>query len=444
MSKHFRPEFDPQKGLIIYNLFPRIVGNISNWYRYVDHAADMNFNTIYINPFFYPGFSGSLYAPKDYYEFNPLFLDRKNGAKQLEEFCVYAHSKDMRVIMDLIINHTSIDSVLVEQHPTWYKHNPDGSIKNPSAMDPADARNITVWGDLAEIDNEHSEDKENLWAYWRDLVLFYLSLGFDGFRCDAAYQVPPELWRLLITDAHGREGDVCFIAETLGCTEEDLVALSKAGFSYVYNSAKWWNFKDEWCFKQYNMSRKYCPSLSFPETHDTPRLFADVNGDIRQVKMWYQFSAFFSKGLMMPIGFEYGFKRKLDVVMTQPQDWETPRIDLTDFIRDVNFLKAGYKVLNQDSEIEILPHNNENIFMMLKLDADRQTRVLVIINLDPHNKHVVSLRNLRDIMKLSSAESLKDVSPEAALVQVGNEFMCELTPYQVKIIYGSLAKRWWD
>jgi starch synthase (maltosyl-transferring) len=443
MSKHFKPEFDDQKGLIIYNMFPRILGNIANWYRYVDHAAEMNFNTIYINPFHYPGFSGSLYAPKDYYDFNPLFLDRKNGNKQLIEFCQYVHSKEMRIIMDLIINHTAIDSVLVKEHPTWYKRNADGSIKNPSAMDPADARKITVWGDLAEIDNEHSADKENLWAYWRDLVLFCLSLGFDGFRCDAAYQVPPELWYLLITDAHGRDKNVVFIAETLGCTEKDLVALSQVGFNYIYNSSKWWNFRDDWCLKQYNMSKKYVASLSFPETHDTSRLFTDVNGDIRQIKLWYQFSACFSKGLMMPIGFEYGFKGRLDVVRTQPQDWETPNIDLTDFIRDVNKLKGSYRVLNQDSDIDLLHTGNGQIFMMLKFDEKHDTRVLMIINLDPHHKHVVSISNLREAMRLPTAEVLQDVSPEAADVHLGNEFCCHLNPYQVKIVYGAAAKRWW-
>ena len=34
----------------------------------------MGFNWIFLNPIHYPGFSGSLYAVKDYYALNPLFV----------------------------------------------------------------------------------------------------------------------------------------------------------------------------------------------------------------------------------------------------------------------------------------------------------------------------------------------------------------------------------
>ena len=39
----------------------------------------MGFNAVYINPFHYPGFSGSLYAVKDYYRLNPLFRSAEPG-----------------------------------------------------------------------------------------------------------------------------------------------------------------------------------------------------------------------------------------------------------------------------------------------------------------------------------------------------------------------------
>ncbi len=39
----------------------------------------MGFNAVYINPFHYPGFSGSLYAVKDYYRLNPRFHSGRSG-----------------------------------------------------------------------------------------------------------------------------------------------------------------------------------------------------------------------------------------------------------------------------------------------------------------------------------------------------------------------------
>ena len=50
---------------IIYNLFPRLVGPADRWPDHAARAAAMGFNWLYLNPWHYPGFSGSLYAPKE-------------------------------------------------------------------------------------------------------------------------------------------------------------------------------------------------------------------------------------------------------------------------------------------------------------------------------------------------------------------------------------------
>ena len=93
--------------LRIYNLFPRLAGSMTEWLGHVPRIAAMNFNAIYINPFHYPGFSGSLYSPSDYYRFNDLFIDQKSKLKpveQLKKFIDTAHENKLKVIMDLVIN----------------------------------------------------------------------------------------------------------------------------------------------------------------------------------------------------------------------------------------------------------------------------------------------------------------------------------------------------
>jgi starch synthase (maltosyl-transferring) len=51
---------------------------------------------------------------------------------------------------------------------------------------------------------------------------------------------------------------------------------------------------------------------------------------------------------MIPIGYEYGFRRKLHVVKTRPKDWEKPAFDLTRYIGQVNRMKASLPVLNEE------------------------------------------------------------------------------------------------
>ena len=83
-----------------------------------------------------------------------------------------------------------------------------------------------VWGDLAEIDNAGSPDRDSLWHYWLKLVEYYAALGFSGFRCDAAYKVPADLWRFLISQVKGAHPDTLFFAESLGCPIEDTLRLA--------------------------------------------------------------------------------------------------------------------------------------------------------------------------------------------------------------------------
>ena len=61
------------EGLRIYNLFATLAGTTRKWAAHLPRIAAMGFNAVYVNPFHYPGFSGSLYAVKDYYRLNPRF-----------------------------------------------------------------------------------------------------------------------------------------------------------------------------------------------------------------------------------------------------------------------------------------------------------------------------------------------------------------------------------
>src|SRR3546814_2430962 len=84
----------------------------------------MNFDWIYLNPFHYPGFSGSLYAIKDFDELHPVV--RGNSAlpsdRLVAEFVERANAGGVRVMMDLVINHTSKDALLTDRHPRSEEH----------------------------------------------------------------------------------------------------------------------------------------------------------------------------------------------------------------------------------------------------------------------------------------------------------------------------------
>lgn len=376
----------------IYNLFPLLAGSVDRWREHLPRIAAMGFDWVFVNPFHYPGFSGSLYAVKDYYRLHPLFrgASQKPDAEILGHFLDEAHDLGLRVMMDLVVNHTAKDALLVEAHPEWYAREADGSLRSPFAADPDEPDNVekrTVWGDLAEIDYANVDHHPGLADYWGRLVRHYVGLGFDGFRCDAAYKVPGEVWAPIIAGARRDRPEAMFFAETLGCQPEEVTQLASAGFDYLFNSSKWWDFRAPWLLEQYEAFRAIAPSIAFPESHDTARLAEESNGDERVSRLRYLFAAVFSSGLMMPLGYEYGFRRQPHVVETRPEDWEAGSFNLTEFVTRVNAMKATTPVLNEEGPQRRLTPEDDPVVALLREGEHRPGRVLTLINPDAWHGH---------------------------------------------------------
>ncbi len=431
-----------KKGIRIYNLYPKLVGSMERWIENFDRIKDMNFNWIYVNPINAPGFSGSDYAIKNYYQYHPLFVcgeynfddlegQKEKGNELLKKVCNEADKRGMKFMMDLVINHTAIDSNLTTEHPEWYIHNDDGSIRNPGTLD---GTNWVTWGDLAQIDNENSSDKDNLWEYWLDMVLFYCSLGVRGFRCDAAYHVPMDLWKFIISVVKKKYPDAIFVAETLGdqCPTEVLVEVAESGFDYVMSSFKWWDLRADWFIKDYRPWAGKYPSLSFPENHDTNRIAEETNGNKVLAVQEYALCAYFNSSVATTIGFEYGFKRKIDVVHTNPLWWEEANYDISSEISKINKIKSSYKILQQDNMIDMYHFENWNIVGFTKYSLDGREKIFVIANISGDKAQDVHIPNMHYVM---AGEAIEDISHGQRIEKVENDLKYNLEPGEVKLFY---------
>jgi len=386
--------------LIVYNLFPTLVGPISAWPAEARRARDMGFTWLYVNPVHFPGFSGSLYAIRDYDRLHPVLspAGQGSGIEALSPVLGEIRDLGLPTMMDLVVNHTSRDNPLVTGHPGWFKRDAKGEVVSPRAVDPDDPERFTVWGDLAEVDNESAQDREGLWAFWESLVVRGLELGFEGFRCDAAYKVPGPLWRRLIARARTIRPGVLFVAETLGCRPDEVQALADAGFDDFYNSSKWWDFDAPWCLEQHERFRRVAPSIAFPESHDTERLAAETGGSEAVQRQRYAFAAFFSHGVQLTMGYELGYQRRLDVVSTRPGDREPALFDLTDFVRRVNTLKRRHPLLSGEGVLRRLESAPEVTVLRRWSDEAGAHRGLVVVNRDLAGEREVRL-DLSDLRR---------------------------------------------
>ncbi|GIL40403.1 alpha-1,4-glucan--maltose-1-phosphate maltosyltransferase [Roseiterribacter gracilis] len=189
-------------------------------------------------------------------------------------------------------------------------------------------------------------------AHLRGLI----DAGVRAIQANAAYKLPAGTWRSLIEAARGQADDVLFVAETLGCTMQQIDQLATAGFDFLFNSVKWWDLRAPWAIEQHDHVRRIAPSIGFPESHDTPRLAEELGlTDAALIRRAYlqrwALTLAFSTGGMLPVGYEFGFRRALDVVRSRPWPREAPAFDLSEDIAAINRAAASIPALQQDGSL---------------------------------------------------------------------------------------------
>jgi starch synthase (maltosyl-transferring) len=416
----------------IYNLFPLLAGPFDDWQPHLERAAAMGFDWVFVNPIQQPGHSGSLYSVADYFKINNALLipgSRKKPDTQVKEMIAQAEQLGMRMMIDLVINHCAVDSKLVSEHPEWFVRE-GGKVANPFCLEGDGSK--TVWGDLAQLDHRGSPDAEGLLSYCGDIVEHLVGLGFTGFRCDAAYQIPRDFWRRLIKRIRSKHPQVVFTAETLGCSPQQTKKTASAGFDFIFNSSKWWDFESPWLLEQYELTRQIAPSISFPESHDTERLYSESGNNVDALKQRYLFAALFSAGVMMPMGYEYGFRNRLHVVKTRPEHWEEPAVDLTEFIARVNRIKDEHPLFREESSIQKLDATNPAVLFMWMTSSNGNGEALLALNKDPWNRQHFHCDDL--YRHVQSSLPMHDASPEWPMDHLPTPLDFELGPGMARVM----------
>lgn len=135
-------------------------------------------------------------------------------------------------------------------------------------------------------------------------------------------------------------------------------------------------------------SARSLPPWPFPKSHDTPRLATElvakgIHDPWRieaHYRLRYLFAAFFSSGVMMPMGFETGQRRKLDVVKTRPEDMEAPLFDLRSFITAANRMKGSLPALNEEGPQRRITARESPVVGLLRTTKDGSSRCLALVN----------------------------------------------------------------
>jgi starch synthase (maltosyl-transferring) len=116
----------------------------------------------------------------------------------------------------------------------------------------------------------------------------------------------------------------------------------------------------------------------------------------RRYRSAYLFAAVFSSGVMIPIGYEFGFRKRLHVVSSRSSDWEKPAFDLTGYIRDVNAMKASLPILNEEGPQRFQQFGDGRLVGLARRPMRGQGWVFILINSDASNPARGGVGNLEN------------------------------------------------
>jgi glycosidase len=141
------------------------------------------------------GTLGSYYAISDYKKVNPEF----GTMEDFERLLAAAHKLGFKVILDWVANQTAPDNVWMTEKPAeFYERDADGNAI--WEYDWTDTRSLNY-------------DNEDVWWAQDDAMRFWLEKGVDGFRCDAAGEVPAAFWKGILPKMNKDYPDIYLLAE---------------------------------------------------------------------------------------------------------------------------------------------------------------------------------------------------------------------------------------
>ena len=210
---------------VIYEIYPRSFsqqGNFDGITARLDSLRELGVTILWLMPI-HPigqlkkkGTIGSPYAVRDYYEINPDYGSKEDLKRLISE----SHKRGMKVIIDIVANHTAWDSVLM-QHPEFYKRDAKGNITYPYD-----------WYDIAALDYRNAQ----LRRYMTDMLKYWIrEFDLDGFRCDVAGEVPTDFWENARAELDKIKPDILMLAEAHKA--ELLVKAFELDYSWPLHSA---------------------------------------------------------------------------------------------------------------------------------------------------------------------------------------------------------------
>ena len=386
-----------------YEFFPRSEGGFKGSLERLDAVAEMGFDVVYFPPI-HPIGTTARKGPNNTLDpgpddvGSPWAIGSPEGGhtaihpdlgSEAELVAVIDRAQElgMEIALDYALQ-CSPDHPWVTEHPEWFHHRPDGTIKyaeNPPKKY-QDIYPINFWP-------EEEADRVALWEACRDILRHWIDRGIRIFRVDNPHTKPVAFWEWCIAEIQAEHPDVLFLAEAF--TRPAMMSkLAEVGFSQSYTYFTWRHDKDE--LTEYVTELAHGPLADVMRPNfwpNTPDILGGVlrHGNRAAFLLRYLLAATLTPNFGVYSGYElrenepaadtneeYLFSEKYEV---KSRDWDRPD-SLAPFMAKVNGIRRRHPALQQLREIRFHHVDNPNVIAYTKGSRASGDLVLVVVNLD--------------------------------------------------------------
>ena len=389
-----------------YEFFPRSTGTktrhgtLETAAAHLSRVAEMGFDVVYLPPI-HPigvtnrkGRNNALVARPDDVGV-PWAIGGPEGGhdavhpalgtiEDFDAFVAEAGRLGIEVALDFAIQ-ASPDHPWVTEHPEWFHHRPDGTIKfaeNPPKK----------YEDVLPV-NFDIDNAQELWTELKRIVDHWIAHGVKIFRVDNPHTKPFPFWEWLIDSVLQEHPDVIFLAEAF-TRPKIMQSLAKHGFTQSYTYFTWRNSKAE--VEDYlreltetEMALYFRPNF-FTNTQDILHEYLQTGGP-PAFKIRLVLAAMLSPTYGVYSGFELfentpresGSEEYLDSEKYElrPRDHRRGPT-LAPYIRKINEIRAKHPALSELVNLRFHHADKDSITVFSKTSQGHDP-ILCVVNLNP-------------------------------------------------------------
>ena len=305
-----------------------------------------------------------------------------------------AAKNGLEVALDLALQ-CAPDHPWVEQHPEWFVHQADGSIRyaeNPPKK----------YQDIYPLNFD--DDYAGLFAEVLRIVLVWIERGVRIFRVDNPHTKPLHFWEELLHAVRELHPDIVFLAEAF--TRPPMMqSLAGAGFQQSYTYFTWRNTKvelEEYLTELSQTSSAWLRPNLFVNTPDILTEYLQFGG-VPAYKVRAAIAATASPTWGVYSGYELienvarpGSEENIDNEKYQyvPRNWaaaEKAGKSIAPFLTQLNTIRAQHPALRQLRNLRVHWSDDDAILVYSKVLPGRFVRsgrsdgIIVVANVDPHS-----------------------------------------------------------